>query len=305
MIPLVALAGAGLAGASRAAAQQAVLRVGRPKLKLSLNGYSFNNLLVDHLEGREGGMSLFDVLEYCAEHDFDAIDPTGYYFPGYPGVPTDAYINEFKRRAFELGLDISGTGVRNDFASPDAAERAADKARVKAWIEVAAKMGAPVLRVFAGHIHPGYEDKWNEVAAWMVDDLRECVEYAEKFGVIIGVQNHGEMLKTADETIEIVQRVDSKWFGVIVDTGNMKTADPYEDIARVVPYAVNWQIKESPVDRNSPVRIDLPRLMRIIREGGYRGYIPIETLPVDGTQYDAKARVADFAREVRAAMSDA
>ena len=80
------------------------------KFKLSLNVYSFNNPL------RAGEIDLFDVLDFCAEYNMDAIDPTGYYFPGYPEVPSDSYINEFKRKAFLLGLDISGTGVRNDFA---------------------------------------------------------------------------------------------------------------------------------------------------------------------------------------------
>ena len=80
------------------------------KFKISLNVYSFNNPLKD------GEIDLFDVLDFCAEYNFDAIDPTGYYFPGYPEVPTDKYISEFKRKAFLLGLDISGTGVRNDFA---------------------------------------------------------------------------------------------------------------------------------------------------------------------------------------------
>jgi len=59
------------------------------KLKLSLNLYSFNSLLM------EKKIDLFDVLDFCAEYNFDAIDPTGYYFPGYPEVPTD-FINLFK-----------------------------------------------------------------------------------------------------------------------------------------------------------------------------------------------------------------
>ena len=83
------------------------------KFKISLNVYSFNGPLMD------GSIDLFDVLDFCAENNFDAIDPTGYYFPGYPEVPTDDFMREFKRKAFLLGLDISGTGVRNDFANPD------------------------------------------------------------------------------------------------------------------------------------------------------------------------------------------
>ena len=83
------------------------------RFKSSLNTYSFNRLL------RAGEIDLFDVLGFCAEHSFDAIDPTGYYFPGYPEVPADEYINAFKSRAFYLGLDISGTGIRTDFVNPD------------------------------------------------------------------------------------------------------------------------------------------------------------------------------------------
>ena len=105
------------------------------KFKISLNVYSFNSLL------REGQIDLFNVLDFCAEYNFDAIDPTRYYFPGYPEVPTDKYINEFKRKAFLLGLDISGTGVRNDFANPDSSSRKADIEMIKEWIQVAAKLG--------------------------------------------------------------------------------------------------------------------------------------------------------------------
>src|SRR5690606_5405318 len=171
------------------------------------------------------------------KHDIPGLDPTGYFFPGYPGVPETAYLNDFKRRAHQLGVDITGTGVRNNFASPDAARRAADVEHVKQWVEVAARMGAPVLRVFAGPEPEGHS--WDTAAGWMVEALQACAEHGRKHGVLIGVQNHGDMLKTADQTIDIVKRVGSDWFGVIVDTGYFMTPDPYIDIAKVMPYAVN------------------------------------------------------------------
>ena len=189
--------GVGLGAACHpAVAQTPIKRVGGAQLKTSLNAYSFNKALNDQLKGRGKGMSLFDLLDFCAEQNFDALDPTGYFFPGYPKVPGDKYLNDFKRRAFQLGLDISGTGVRNDFATPDKAKRAADVQHVKEWVEVAARMGAPVLRVFAGPEPEGYT--WDQVAEWMVDDLKKCVEHGEKYGVLIGIQNHGDILKTAD-----------------------------------------------------------------------------------------------------------
>jgi sugar phosphate isomerase/epimerase len=282
--------------------QEPFKRIGGPRLKVSLNAYSFNKTLNDELKGRGKGMTLFDLLDFCAQQNFDAIDPTGYFFPGYPKVPDEKYLNEFKRRAFLLGLDISGTGVRNDFASPDRDKRAEGVRHVKEWIEVAARMGAPVLRVFAGPQPDGRA--WDEVAQWMVADLKKCVEHGKKHGVIIGIQNHGDMLKTADQTLKIVKMVDSEWFGVIVDTGYFLTGDPYKEIAAVAPYAVNWQVKQHIGGKGATLKTDLKKIVRIARDAGYRGYLPIETLPVPGEEYDPRARVQQCLKELRAALKE-
>jgi sugar phosphate isomerase/epimerase len=303
LAPFGAALGAGLVGAGRpAAAQTPIKRVGGPKLKTSLNAYSFSKPLNDQIKGRAKGISLFDLLDFCAEVDFDALDPTGYFFPGYPKVPSDKYINDFKRRAFELGVDISGTGVRNDFASPEKGKRADGVEHVKQWCECAARMGAPVLRVFAGPVPEGYS--WDEVAKWMADSLRACTEYGKQYGVLIGIQNHGDMLKTADDVLKIVKMVDSEWFGVIVDTGYFLSPDPYQDMARVLPYAVNWQIKEKVDGAKGTNKTDLKKLVRIIRAGGYRGYLPIETLSTKGAEpYDPRARVIELLGELREALN--
>jgi sugar phosphate isomerase/epimerase len=300
LAPLGAAVGAGFATGTTALAQTPIQRAGGARLKLSLNAYSFNNLLNDHIKGRGKGMTLIELLDYCAQHNFDAIDPTGYYFPGYPKVPADSYINDFKRRSFVRGLAISGTGVRNDFASPDPAKRAADVRLVKEWIECAARLGAPVLRVFAGAEPKGHAR--DKVVEWMVEELKKCVEHGKKHGVLIGIQNHGDMLKTADDVLEVVKKVDSEWFGVIVDTGYFLSADPYRDIARVVPHAVNWQIKERLDGKTGKAPTDLKKLVGIIRKGDYRGYVPIETLPVQGQAYDPRKRVAEFLGQLREAL---
>jgi sugar phosphate isomerase/epimerase len=248
--------------------QEPIKRGGPARLKISLNAYSFNKSLNDQIKGRAKGTSLFDLLDYCAENNIDGLDPTGYFFPGYPKVPSDKYINDFKRRAFLLGIGISGTGVRNDFATPDKVKRAADVKHVKEWVEVAARLGAPVLRVFAGPEPKGYT--WDQIAAWMVEDLKECVEHGKKHGVIIGIQNHGDTLKTAEQVIKIVKMVDSEWFGVIVDTGFF-LADPYKEIADVAPYAVNWQVKTHLGGKGATTKTDLRKIVQIAKKKGYRG----------------------------------
>ena len=260
-------------------------------LKMSLNAFSFNEPLMAKT------MNLDDLLDFCAEHNFEGVDLTGYYFPNYPQVPTDDYIYHIKRKAHLLGISISGTGIRNDFSNPDAAKRQADVQLIKNWIEVASKLGAPVLRIFAGVMNPK-DYSWETIAAWMVKDIKECVEYGQKHGVIVAIQNHNDFIKTADHAIKIIEMVNMEWFGLILDTGSYRIGDPYEQIAQTIKYAVNWQIKENIFENNVEVKTDLKKLFKIIKGSGYRGYIPIETLG----KGDPKVKVAQFIEEVREAM---
>jgi sugar phosphate isomerase/epimerase len=314
---LLPLAAAGVTSSASAAIEPAK-RVGGPLLKVSCNAYSFAKLLNDQLQERGPGMSLIDLADFCAKVGFDAFDPTGYYFPGYekngPGVPTDKFIFALKRRAFDLGLGISGTGVGNNFTVADKAARAVDVQRIKNWAEVAAKLGAPVLRVFADTQMRAqtWETASNgakrvDVEKWIADDIRACADHAGKFGVIIGVQNHGDFIKTADDLISLLNRIDSPWCGAIVDTGYFKAADPYTEMAKAAPYAVNWQVKQSPmgVEKEAEAPTDLKRLLKIVRDSGYRGYLPIETLSPrgGGGGYDPYVVVPKFLAELRAAIA--
>ncbi len=242
-------------------------------------------------------MTLEAVLDFCAELGFAAVDPTAYYFPGYPKTPPDEYLYRIKRRAFLLGLDISGTGVRNDFTVPDAGRRNADVELVRTWIECAARLGAPVLRVFAGERVPeGHTEA--EVAGWVAAALRQCAEHGRKYGVMVVLQNHNDFLRTSEQILGILAMVDSEWLALHLDIGSLRTGDPYEEIARVVPYAVTWQIKETVYFRDRPEKTDLVRLFRIIREAGYRGYLPLETL-----EGDPRVRLPKFLAEARAALA--
>jgi sugar phosphate isomerase/epimerase len=261
-------------------AQKPFQRTGDSYVKTSLNAFSFSKMLnyYNKTQKKDSGMSMIDLLDYAAKQNFDAVDLTGYFFPGYPQLPSDEFINTIKRRAFQLGLDISGTGVRNDFAINDAEKRAADVKHVKEWIDVAVKLGAPVVRVFAGNVPKGLEKKWDSIGHYMAAALKECAEYGKQRGVLIGVQNHGDFLKTADDCIRLLKMVDSDWCGLIVDTGYFISDDPYVDIEKVMPYAVNFQVKESPFGVLSRVHIDMKRLIKIVHNSGYRGYLPIETL---------------------------
>ena len=265
-----------------------VARESGVKLKLGLNAYSFDAPL------RAGTMTLADAVHYCAQHGVDALDATGYYFPGYPNVPPDDYIYNLKLTAFVNGVAISGTGVRNDFAVADDAARQKDVQLVKDWIVVAAKLGAPVIRVFSGRVRPEGHS-FDEALEWMVRDFKECAAFGRQHGVVVALQQHNDFLKTAAETIRAIDAVGSDWFGCILDIGSLRSGDPYEEIEKLVPYAVSWQIKENVGRGAQEEPTDLAKIKAIIDRSGYRGYVPFEALGGG----DPRVRVAAFLEKIR------
>lgn len=282
----------GACAALPAFARAPVARLAGTHLRIALNIYSFDRLL------RSGEMTISGVLRYCAEHRIEALDATGYYFPGYPAVPPAEFVANLKREALLNGVTIYSTGVRNDFSVPDAKARAGDVALVKAWIETAARLGASLIRVFSGRGVPaGYT--FDQVLGWMAADLKECAAHGRRHGVVVGVQNHNDFLKTAEETIRLVQAVDSDWFGVVLDVGSLRQGDPYAEIEKLLPYAVSWQLKENVGYGAKETPTDLRRVKAIIDKVGYRGFLPIETLGPG----DARVKVAKFLAEVRAVFA--
>lgn len=308
---LAAAAGLGLGGRPAEAELKPIPREGNTILKVSLNAFSFSRMLNAKIKHHKEGIDLFDLVDFCAKHNIDGCDPTGYFFPDFPAPPPDSYLYDLKRHAFESGVGISGTGARNNFTTADKTVRDAGVQIIKDWVVCASKLGAPVLRVFAD---TQMRDKtWHDVAPgatreqvrdWIVADLDECAAFGRDHGVIIGVQNHGDFLRTAGDLLELVGLVNSPWCGVIVDTGYFKTSDPYKDMEQAAPYAVNWQVKQSPFGAASDVKLDLKRLLHIVRASGYSGYLPVETLSVAGKPYDPYQIVPPFMAELKQAIAE-
>lgn len=243
----------------------------KQRFKLSLNAYSFNDWLV------QKKISPLALLDFCQQTGFDAIDFTGYYFSTYPGTPSNDEIYTFKRQAHALGLEISGTGIRNEFSFDKGAELEKEIDLVKRWIEVAAKLGAPVLRIYtAKKYYTGEERK--RILGNIQWSLDKCLPEAASHGVILGIQNHNDFLKTSEECHALIKSMNSEWLGLVLDTGNFIAEDPYEEIKQSVPLAVNWQLKEKLLINGIQTPMDLERLCNIIKASDYHGTIPIETL---------------------------
>jgi sugar phosphate isomerase/epimerase len=84
-------------------------------------------------------------MEFIASIGLNAVDLTGHFFRSYPEIPQNSDLFRLKRRALELGLNISWTDVRNDFVNPDPDLRKADRDLIRKWLTVLSKLGATII----------------------------------------------------------------------------------------------------------------------------------------------------------------
>lgn len=285
---------AAAAAATPALAIDPIARNGQPKFKFSLAAYSYRSLL----QGKSDSppqLTLKDFIDDCAKFGLEGTELTSYYFP------TDAtpdYLRTLRRHAFRLGLDISGTAVGNDFGHPPGEKRTAEIAKVKQWIDNAEILGAPVIRIFAGHKKADVAEA--QTHTLMVEGIAECCDYAGKHGVHLALENHGGPTATAEGLLRFVRDVSSPWFGVNLDSGNFHSDDPYAELERIAPYALNAQIKvvmSGPDKKKVPA--DFKRLANILRGAHYRGYVVLEY----EESGDPREESAKYLEELRTAFA--
>jgi sugar phosphate isomerase/epimerase len=282
------VSGAALAGATPANAIEPIQRTGKSNLKLSIAAYSYRKYLDLKIKPKPP-MTIDDFADACVAMGLDAIEPTSYYFP----EATPQEMARFRGRCTRLGLDVSSTGVRNDFCLRDPAKLRGEIAHVKKWTELASIMGAKTVRIFAGTVPNG--DSEEAASARVVEAIQECCTHAGKYGIFLALENHGGITASCDRILSIVKSVQSDWFGVNLDTANFRTEDPYADLQRLAPYAVVAQVKTEIQAKGKPKQLaDLPRLMGILRDVNYRGYVALEYEAEEEPKVGVPAAIAEL-----------
>ena len=236
------------------------------RLQLSLAAYSFRKFF------SAGTLNLFQFVDYCAEHGCVGTELTSYYFPE---DLDEAFLLKIRRHAYLRGIAISGTAVRNTFTYPPGAKRDKEIAWVKQWVDHAALMGAPHIRIFTGRAQQGVS--MAESKKLCISAIEECGDYASKKGIFLGIENHGGIVAEVQDLLDIVRAVQSPWVGINLDTGNFHSDDPYRDLAACAPYAVNVQVKVEVRRGDAPKeKTDLARIVKLLRDAQYQGYVALE-----------------------------
>ncbi|XZE17985.1 sugar phosphate isomerase/epimerase family protein [Pirellulaceae bacterium SH449] len=237
-------------------------------LRLSLAAYSVRDLLTDS----KSGWDLFRFVEYCRELGVSGAELTSYYFPK---DITAEYLIDLKQHCHRQGVSISGGAIRNDFCTADPKRLQNDIDHTKRWIDHYAILGAPVIRIFAGDQPSG--ESWEDTISRCAAACREVAEYAQAKGLFLGLENHGGVTAKATGLLDILKRVPNKNFGVNFDSGNFRsTNEPYQELASIAPHTVNAQIKVSIAPLGKPEPTDLERVIQILRDANYSGWVALE-----------------------------
>ncbi|MBI1368845.1 MAG: TIM barrel protein [Planctomycetes bacterium] len=256
--------------AARTLAMEPIKRTGRQHLKLSLAAYSMRKYLGAAKDSADA-MDMLGFIDWAATLNLDSVELTSYWIPD---PPTPEYLAQIKQHCHLHGLNVSGGAIRNNFTLPAGDELEKWFKHVESWVEYYAAIGAPVIRIFAGVPPKGTSDE--EGIARAIPNIERACDIAGKRGIMLGLENH-DYLTNIDRLMPIIEAVKSPWFGVNLDTGNFNSPDPYIDIERVAPYAVNVQVKAEIHRTGKPKEpADLKRVVKILKDSGYSGPLALE-----------------------------
>ncbi len=263
-------------------------------LKVSICAYSFNRLLP---RGKKPGkMTMEDFLDFCARQDVVGAEPTSYYFPPEADM---AYFRRYRRHAFLNGLDVTGTAIGNVFTLPAGEKRDAQIEMTKQWIDRAAELTAPTIRIFAGNQPKSATIEQSR--KWFVECMEQVLPHAEKRGIFLALENHGGIVTTSDQLMACVNAIKSDWFGVNLDTGNFREPDVYAAMAKAAPHAVNVHLKvHVNSTKTGKAEADYGRIAKLLCEAGYRGYVAVEYEAKDDPHKAIPKEIAKLRRAIGA-----
>jgi L-ribulose-5-phosphate 3-epimerase len=261
---------------------------GKGRFRSAICAYSFRDQL------KAGSMTYADLIRMAADLGADGVDLTAYWLPD----TSDQTLFPLKKLAYKSAVSIYTIGIGARMAQPTPELQAAEVDTVRKWIDVAQRLGAGHVRVFGGDVPKGATEA--QAVVWAVETLKRCADEAGKKGVTIGVEDDGGLTTNADRTVEIVKKAASPWAGINLDVGNFPD-DAYHQIEMCAPYATNVHFKsEVHIDRKSQPA-DWPRILKILGNAGYQGYLALEYESTDAPFTAVPKLVAKMREVIRAA----
>lgn len=237
-------------------------------------------------------MTVFDFVDLAKGLEVDGVSLESCFFPAYD----QAFFSDLKAR-----LDAYGFDRVYAWGHPDGLEAGKNRDEFNSMlkhIEYAKMIDAPVMRIVASSLMFRFEPHGPQIdilAGW----LKEAVKVAESYDIKLAVENHIDY--TADECVELLDRVNSPYLGLNLDTGNFLRLldDPVEGARKLADRVYATHVKDLKPVRGVDARewfffsstpvgdglVDNQKLAQILYDANYQGFLAVE---VDSMHPDYK-----------------
>lgn len=250
-------------------------------MRLGVSTYSYWHFTPERVE-------VETVIDKAAELDLDGVE----ILHRQMASEEKNYLQNLKRRAFIQGLDLYALSIHQGFVFPNAGERNKNVDHTIHCIELAYDLGIPAIRLNSGRwgtiksfdelmrhggnepVLPGYTE--DDAFDWIIESIEKCLPFAEKNGVILGLENHWGLTNSPRGVDRIVSAIDSDWLMVTMDCGNFLD-EPYEKLEQISSQAVLVHAKTYYGGGEwYTLELDYVRIADILKDVGFNGYISLE-----------------------------
>lgn len=263
--------GLGLAAMTLASPLRAAGRHDLP-FRISLAQWSLHRTL------RGGGLDNLGFAAFAREEfGIEAVEYVNQFFKDRA---TDFdYLGEMKQRADDAGVRSLLIMCDGEGALADADEAARTRAIENhyKWVVAAAFLGGHAIRVNAAGA-----GSWEDTQARAADSLVRLAGFSDQYGIDVIVENHGGLSSSGEWLAGVMRRADHPRVGTLPDFGNFRvsaeeTYDRYLGVEQLMPFAKAVSAKSHQFDEaGNEVHTDYARMLRIVHQAGYRGWVGIE-----------------------------
>ncbi len=257
------------------------------KMKVGIDSYCFHRFfgeVYDHQTAPDKSMTMEDFLVYAKELDVDGVSLESCFFPSFD----EAWFKDLNVQLDEYGFDrVYAWGHPNGM---EAGKNRDEFDSMVAQIPYAKMIGADVMRVVASSLMFRFEPHGPQIDI-LVGWFKEAVKVAEEYDVKLAVENHLDY--TSDECVELLERVDSPYLGLNLDTGNFLRLldDPVDGTRKLADKVFATHIKDlKPVAgvnatewyffSSTPVGdglVDNQKIAQLLYDADYKGFLAVET----------------------------
>lgn len=248
-------------------------------MKISIGGYSFNNL---YLEGKMDVFGYLETVKY--RYRMDAVDLWNGFFIDRGSKPImkladESYIRKIREALDEKELRLINFAIDGAHLwDPDEHMRRLLYENALLHLKASVLLGAQTVRIDTGGSYKNEEKMSEEQFEYTVKRYQQFSSFAADHGFLIGPENHMGASLSPNEMKRLAEAVDHPSFGFLVHLGRWKE-DQADGDRLVAPWAYHTHFDEETVDGEGALST-----IHLLKEAGYQGYYGVE-YNAPGNQY--------------------